>query len=44
MAAKDDELQRLRRELSTFTSTPASVPELQQGDNAAGVVPLSRRF
>ncbi|MFF9556405.1 hypothetical protein ACF1DY_11365 [Streptomyces albus] len=36
LAAKDDEVQRLRRELSTV----ASVPEQGQGDDARGVVPL----
>ncbi len=39
LAAKDDEVQRLRHELSTFTS----VPDQGQGDDALGVVPLARR-
>lgn len=39
LAAKDDELQRLRRELSTF---PAPDPDQGQGDGAHGVVPLPR--
>ncbi|RPK32257.1 hypothetical protein EES39_39155 [Streptomyces sp. ADI92-24] len=44
LAAKDDELQRLRRELSTFSRTfPAPVSKQQQGDAAKGVVPLPRR-
>ncbi|KOU33758.1 hypothetical protein [Streptomyces sp. WM6378] len=44
LAAKDDELERLRRELSTFASThaiPARNHEL--GDDATSVVPLARR-
>lgn len=44
LAAKDDELQRLRRELSTFSRTsPAPVSGQRQGDDAKGVVPLPRR-
>lgn len=44
LAAKDDELQRLRRELSTFSRTfPAPVSEHRQRDDAKGVVPLPRR-
>ncbi|WP_346167727.1 hypothetical protein [Streptomyces javensis] len=44
LAAKDDELQRLRRELSTFSHTsPAPAPEPRQGDDTSGVVPLPRR-
>ncbi|MFJ8968609.1 hypothetical protein ACIRJ3_04245 [Streptomyces anulatus] len=44
LAAKEDELQRLRRELSTFSRTsPTPVPELRQGDATFGVVPLPRR-
>ncbi|MEU3862931.1 hypothetical protein AB0F03_37585 [Streptomyces sp. NPDC028722] len=39
LAAKDDELQRVRRELSS----PAPVPATRQGDDAVGVVPLPRR-
>ncbi|MFV2117122.1 hypothetical protein ACE14D_01140 [Streptomyces sp. Act-28] len=39
LATKDDGLQRLRRELSTF---PAPGPDQGQGDNAMGVVPLPR--
>ncbi|WP_221350505.1 hypothetical protein [Streptomyces beigongshangae] len=35
--------QRLRRELSTFDNTPVSVSEVDQGDDAAGVVTLPRR-
>ncbi|MEU3062880.1 hypothetical protein AB0P12_14880 [Streptomyces subrutilus] len=43
-AAKDDELQRLRRELSTFSRAfPAPASEQRQGDDAKGVVPLPRR-
>jgi AcrR family transcriptional regulator len=42
LAAKDDELQRLRHQLSTISSTPAPVPEPQQGDDA-GVISLRRR-
>lgn len=43
LAAKEDELQRLRRELSTFSRTsPTAVPE-RQGNAAFGVVPLPRR-
>ncbi|MGW7042200.1 hypothetical protein ACWGDT_05685 [Streptomyces avermitilis] len=40
LAVKDDEVQRLRRELSTF---PAPDPDRGQGDNAVGVVSLPRR-
>ncbi|MEW2084200.1 hypothetical protein [Streptomyces sp. NPDC005283] len=43
LAAKDDELQRLRRELSTCNNTLVSVSEVGQRDDAAGVVPLPRR-
>ncbi|MFD5326832.1 hypothetical protein [Streptomyces sp. NPDC127092] len=39
LAAKDDELHRLRRELSTFSVSPA--PVLNEGNNARSVVPLS---
>ncbi|MEU4495995.1 hypothetical protein AB0F96_21730 [Streptomyces sp. NPDC023998] len=43
LAAKDDELQRLRRQLSTFGGmAPAPVPGQQHGDDATGVVPLYR--
>lgn len=43
LAAKDDELQRLRRQLSTFGGmAPPPVPGQQQGDDATGVVPLHR--
>ncbi|MFK0259093.1 hypothetical protein [Streptomyces sp. NPDC090445] len=42
-AAKDDELQRLRRELSTFDNTLGSVSDVDQGDDPAGVVTLPRR-
>ncbi|WP_329237359.1 hypothetical protein [Streptomyces canus] len=43
LAAKDDELERLRRELSTFTThaIPARNHELE--DDATSVVPLTRR-
>jgi hypothetical protein len=38
------ELQRLRRELGTFSRTfPAPVPDQEQGDDAKDVVPLPRR-
>lgn len=44
LAAKDDELQRLRGELSTFSRTfPAPVPDQGHGDDAKGVVPMPRR-
>ncbi|MFI6849045.1 hypothetical protein OG535_21310 [Kitasatospora sp. NBC_00085] len=39
LAAKDDEVQRLRRQLGT----PVAVPDPRQGDGATGVVPLPRR-
>ncbi|MFJ9213308.1 hypothetical protein [Streptomyces sp. NPDC102264] len=39
LAAKDDEVQRLRHQLSTS----AAVPDQRQGDDALGVVPLPRR-
>ncbi|MFB7506234.1 hypothetical protein [Streptomyces broussonetiae] len=43
LAAKDDELQRLRRELSTASRTPlAPVPE-QREDRPADILPI-RRF
>jgi AcrR family transcriptional regulator len=43
LAAKDDELQRLRRELSTFSRTsPAPMPGQQQEDDVSGIVPLHR--
>ncbi|RSN64470.1 hypothetical protein DMH12_03090 [Streptomyces sp. WAC 04229] len=38
-ARTHDEVQRLRRGLSTF---PAPGPEQGQGDNAMGVIPLPR--
>ncbi|MFE2937308.1 hypothetical protein [Streptomyces sp. NPDC059278] len=44
LAAKDDELQRLRRELTALgRKFPAAVPDQRQGDDAKGVVPLPRR-
>lgn len=44
LAAKDDELQRLRRELSTLSrESPALIPDEEQGDGAKSVVPLPRR-
>ncbi|MFD8342315.1 hypothetical protein ACFV2C_08490 [[Kitasatospora] papulosa] len=44
LAAKDDELQRLRRQRSTCSGTsPAFVSGQRQGDDAKGVVPLPRR-
>lgn len=43
LAAKDDELLRLRRQMSTFGGMGlAPVPRQQQGDDAMGVVPLHR--
>lgn len=39
LAAKDDELHRLRRELSRFSVSPAPVPN--EGNDARSVVPLS---
>ncbi|MGW4380439.1 hypothetical protein [Kitasatospora sp. NPDC004531] len=44
LAAKDDELQRLRRERSTFSrELPALAPGLGQGDDARSVISLPRR-
>ncbi|MET9454586.1 hypothetical protein ABZY05_05760 [Streptomyces canus] len=45
LAAMDDEVQRLRRALSTFSRTSSiCVPDQQQeGGNATGIVPLPRR-
>ncbi|WP_158712326.1 hypothetical protein [Streptomyces sp. NRRL F-5135] len=44
LAAKDDELERLRRELSTLAGThPAPARNHEQGDNDTRVFPLHRR-
>ncbi|GGY12911.1 hypothetical protein GCM10010358_76590 [Streptomyces minutiscleroticus] len=44
LAAKDDELERLRRELSTFARTHAGPAcDNEQGDDTGSVIPLSRR-
>ena len=44
LVAKDDELQRLRRELSTLSrESPALIPDEEQRDGAKSVVPLPRR-
>lgn len=44
LAAKDDELERLRRELSAFAGTHADPARNSgQADDAASVVPLPRR-
>jgi AcrR family transcriptional regulator len=40
LAAKDDELQRLRRQLTTSNRAP--LPGKQQGDDTSAVVPLHR--
>ncbi|CAL9651463.1 hypothetical protein [Streptomyces sp. enrichment culture] len=43
LAAKDDELERLRRELSTFARTHGGpARDNEQGDDAGSVVPLPR--
>ncbi|MYS37177.1 hypothetical protein [Streptomyces sp. SID4920] len=43
LAAKDNELQRLRRELNTSSNTPATVSDPGQGDDTGGVIPLPCR-
>ncbi|MFJ4869928.1 hypothetical protein [Streptomyces sp. NPDC088757] len=44
LAAKDDELQRLRRELSTLSrESPTLIPDEAQRDGAKSVVPLPCR-
>ncbi|RKT09858.1 hypothetical protein BX285_6970 [Streptomyces sp. 1114.5] len=44
LAAKDDELQRLRREVSTFSrELPTLAPEMGQGHGSGSVVSLPRR-
>ncbi|MDH6129398.1 hypothetical protein ACIOJE_37680 [Kitasatospora sp. NPDC087861] len=44
LAAKDDELQRLRRERSTFSRELATLAtDMEQGDDAGSVIPLPRR-
>ncbi|MEV6532380.1 hypothetical protein AB0M86_22760 [Streptomyces sp. NPDC051639] len=40
LVAKDDQLQRLRRELSTFAVLSQLPPQNRQGDDAKGVLPL----
>ncbi|WP_051795699.1 hypothetical protein [Streptomyces sp. NRRL S-87] len=42
MAAKDDELQRLRRELSTLSCTSLAPVPKQQEDASTGVLPMHR--
>jgi AcrR family transcriptional regulator len=43
LAAKDDELERLRRELSTFATHAIPARNHVLGDDATSVVPLTRR-